>query len=391
MTTNITKMDRLQKSGLFGGALVLGIACRGGAFTPREFFISYLFGFIFWFGLALGCLIVCMIHHLAGGNWGNVTRRFLEAGFMTLPLMGVLFIPLLFGLQDLYAWARPEAVAHSKILQQKAAYENVPGFVVRAFVFFAILIFFALRLRSLSLRLDRPGNDSLAVRMKQVSGAGVVIVPFTATFAFVDWIMSIEPAWFSTIFAVILMAGEVLMAFALIVTVLAWFSGNMPFLDVVNSKHFLDLGNFLLTFVMFWTYVAFSQFLIIYSGNQPGEIGWYLHRITGGWKILLSAVALFNFFVPFLLLLFRGVKKNRRTLVSICILLFFVHAAATFWMIVPSFHPVAFFLNCTPIAVWVGMGGIWLGTFATSLKRHPLLARTNVRIENVSLQTLNAN
>jgi hypothetical protein len=390
MTTNLRKMDRLQRSGLIGGALVLVGASVGGAFAPRDFFISYLIGYIFWFGLALGCLIVCMIHHLAGGNWGNVTRRLLEAGFMTLPLMAVLFIPLLFGLSDLYAWARPEAVAHSKILQQKAAYENAPAFIIRAGAFFAIWIFFAARLRSWSLRLDRPGDDLPAAKMKTYSGSGVVIVPLTATFAFVDWIMSIEPAWFSTIFAVILMAGEVLITFALLVIMLAWFSSDMPFRAVVGPKHFLDLGNFLLTFVMFWTYVSFSQFLIIYSGDQPNEIGWYLRRIAGGWKIILVAVALFHFFVPFLLLLFRAVKRSQRWLVSISFLLFFVHAAATFWMIAPTFHPDGFYLHWTTVAVWLGIGGIWLGIFATHLKRHPVLARTNVRMENVSFHPANA-
>ena len=391
MMTNSNKMQRLQRNGLIGGSLILLFACVGGSFFPREFFISYLIGFIFWFGLALGCLIVCMIHHLAGGNWGNVTRRFLEAGFMTLPLMAVLFIPLLFGLPDLYAWARPDDVAQSKILQQKAVYENFAGFVVRGLVVFTIWIFLALRLRSLSLRMDHPGNDNLGGRMKVVSGYGVVIVPLTATFAFIDWIMSIEPAWFSTIFAIILLSGEVLAAFALMVATLAWFSAEMPFVKVVSSKHFLDLGNFLLTFVMFWTYVSFSQFLIIYSGNQPGEIGWYLHRIAGGWKFLLGGLALFHFFVPFFLLLFRGVKKNLRMLVIISLSLLVVHAAAAVWMITPTFHPDGFYLHWTTVAVWLGLGGIWIGVFATNLKRQPLLARTNVRIESATAEPAHAN
>src|SRR5581483_5283226 len=271
----------------------------GVAIAPQKFFISWLWSFIFWIGLTLGCFNAAMIHYLTGGRWGSSTRRFFEAGFMTLPLMGIFFIPVLFGLHFLYPWARPNEVSGDKILQQKIIYENFPAFLARAIFFFGIWILIATRLRKWSLQQDLMSDVSPTIKMRTLSGPGIVIVPLTITFAFVDWIMSIEPAWFSTIFGVILLAGEILIAVAFVILLLAWFRPFPPLAEIANEKQFHDLGNLLLAFVMFWTYVAFSQFLIIYSGNQPHEIGWYLRRICGNWKFLAGAVVAFHFFVPF--------------------------------------------------------------------------------------------
>jgi hypothetical protein len=362
----------------------------GVAFEPHEFFISWLWSFIFWIGLTLGCFNSAMIHYLTGGRWGNSTRRFLEAGFMTLPIMAILFIPILFGLHDLYPWARPDEVSGDKILQQKVIYENFPAFLVRSIFFFGIWILIATRLRKWSLQQDLISNVAPTIKMRTLSGPGIVLVPIIITFAFVDWIMSIEPAWFSTIFAVILLAGQIVIAIAFATLLLAWFKPFPPFSEIANEKQFHDLGNLLLAFVMFWTYVAFSQFLIIYSGNQPHEIGWYLRRIAGNWKWLVGFIAAFHFFVPFFLLLFRAVSKNLRRLTAIAAILIVAHIAEIFWVIAPTFYRNGISIHWTDFVAWLGIGGIWLGVFAGNMKRHPLLARNDPQIENSIAKTANA-
>ena len=373
----VSKINRLQNISFAIGALFLILCVLGQVFHPREFFVSWLFSFIFWIGLALGCLNAAMIHNLTGGRWGNATRRFFEAGFMTLPLMAIFFIPIFFGLHDLYPWARPAEVSNDKILQHKTVYENFPGFLVRVIFFFGIWILIATRLRKWSLQQDATTEAAPTIKMRTLSGPGVVLVPFVATFAFVDWLMSIEPAWFSTIFPVIFMAGQMLIAFAFAIIMLAWLQQQTPFREAVTEKLFHDLGNLLLTFVMFWTYVAFSQFLIIYSGNQPHEIGWYLHRIAGNWKWLAGFIAVFHFFTPFFLLLFRAVKKNVQWLAAIAVMICFTHALEIFWVIAPTFYPAGIQIHWTDFTAWLGIGGIWLGVFSFNLQRHALVPQSN--------------
>ncbi|HEV2693573.1 MAG TPA: hypothetical protein VG347_11820 [Verrucomicrobiae bacterium] len=367
------KMNRVRHTSFVVGILFLILSGIGVAVQPNAFYVSYLIAFTFWFGLAIGCLIITMIHHLAGGDWGNVTRRFFEAGSMTLPLMAVLMIPLLFGLHELYPWANLELVAADKILQQKAAYENITGFTLRALLFFCILTGIAFTLRKWSLQQDAAQDIIPSVKLGTLSGPGIVIVPFVVTFAYVDWIMSIEPAWFSTVFAIILMAGEILTGFSMAVILLACLRTSPVFSETITNKHFHDLGNFLLTFVMFWTYVSFSQFLIIYSGNQPHEISWYMHRLAGSWRWVAVFLLLFHFFAPFFVLLFRSAKQNTHVLAIIAGLLLTVHALAVYWMIAPTFYPAGVAFHWTDFTVWLGMGGLWLGIFLSNLARHPLM------------------
>jgi hypothetical protein len=376
-----TRLARLQWIGLTSGSVFFFLTCLGLFFSPHASFISFLVAYVFWFGLALGCLNVAAIHHLAGGAWGNVTRRFFEAGYMTLPVLAILFVPILFGLRELYPWMNPAAVAADKILKQKSVYENFPAFTVRAIFFFAVWIQIACCLRKWSLQQDLSPDISPGIKARTLSGPAIVIVPLTATFAFVDWVMSIETSWFSTIFSIILLAGGVLIALALGVIMLAGFQAEIPFAGAVTKKQFLDLGNLLLAFVMFWTYVAFSQLLIIYSGNQPREIGWYLHRIAGGWQWLVMFVALFQFLVPFLILLFRSYKENTRALAIVAALIFFVNALQNFWAVAPTFYPAKLTLHWTDLSAWLGIGGIWVGIFAANLKKHPLLIRNILQPE----------
>ena len=374
-------LRRWRQIGLLVGLAGLALCGLGAALDRSRFFVSYLFGYVFWLGLSLGCLAVAMIHHLTGGRWGFVTRRLLEAGFMTLPLMALLFVPLLFGLRDLYPWARPATLAASPVLQHKQIYLNPAAFMGRALFFFLVWIGIAWLLRRWSLAQDLTSDPGPTLRLRSLSGPGVVIYALTGTFAFIDWVMSIEPAWSSTIFLVIILIGQILSAFAFITLWLARLRGHAPWNLVVTVSHFHDLGNLLMTFVMFWTYISFSQLLIMYSANLPREISWYLRRIAGTWKWVIGLVALCHFFLPFFLLLFRAVKRRVPWLTAIAALVLASQGAALYWLIMPSYHLEGLRLHWLDLATWLGVGGVWLAAFSSGLCHQALLPRNDPRID----------
>ena len=375
------QLARLQKYSFGGGIIGLALCGAGAAANPRQLLPSWLLAYTFWLGLTLGCLGVAMMHHLSGGRWGFVVRRFLEAGFLTLPVMALLFLPIILGRRYLYPWVRPEALAVSPILQHQQSYLNTAGFACRAALFFAIWIGMAACLRRWSVEQDRNNSPAPTIRLRTLSGPGIVLYPLTGTFAFVDWVMSIEPEWYSTIFPLIVLIGQVLSAFAFLTVVLAWAARDEPFQHVVTPQHFHDLGNLLLTFVIFWTYLAFSQLLIIYSGNLPHEIRWYLHRSAGDWKWLVLGLATFQFFVPFFLLLSRTLKRNVRRLALVAGLVFAGQIVADFWTIAPAFHPTGLYVHWLDLAALLGVGGVWLAAFARTLRQASLLPLHDPRAE----------
>ena len=376
----LSRVNRAQRAALGLGALLLGACGVGALFNARQFFISYLFAYLFWLGLSLGCLCAAMIHHLTGGRWGDVTRRFLEAGYMTLSLMSVLFLPMFAGLHDLYSWARPAEVAASEVLRHRAHYLNVPGFAGRAVFFFIVWIGMALCLRKWSRQQDQTADAAPTRQARTLSGPGVVIYALTVTFAWVDWLLSLEPDWYSTMFPVIICGGQILSAIAFAILLLAWFREYPPFLTVVEPGQFHHLGNLLLTFVMFWTYVCFGQLLIIWSGNLPHEIVWYLHRIAGRWKWIASFLALFNFFLPFFLLLFRASKRNVQALRVLAGVVFICQVVNSYWLVEPAFYPTGVHVHWMDLAAPIGVGGLWLAVCAAGLKRAPLLTKNDPRI-----------
>jgi hypothetical protein len=372
------RLNRLQARSLIVGVIALVLSFIGAFFSAKQFFVSYLFAYLFWLGLAVGCIVITMMHHLTGGRWGHLTRRFSEAGFSTLPLMALLSIPILFGLHDLYPWARPEKL--TALLMKKRGYLN-KGFYIGRFIFyFAVWLWFAWRLRKWSLAQDKTDSKLPTARLAKLSGLGLVVLPLTATFAYFDWIMSMEAEWYSTIFAVIVLAGQVLMGYAFAVVLLRQFEGQEPFSTMICKTHFHQLGNLLLTFVLFWTYVAFGQLLIIYSANLPDEISWYLHRIAGGWKYVLGIIALFHFFLPFLVLLFRAAKRHGRSLAALAFVLLVVHLLDSYWMIAPSAFNHGLQVSWLNFATPIGIGGVWLAAFFWILKRAPLVPVNDPRM-----------
>jgi hypothetical protein len=372
-----SRLARFQLAALVAGLLGLGASAFGAIANAKQFFFSYLFAVLFWLGLSLGCLAVTMIHQLTGGRWGYPTRRFLEAGFMTLPLMLLLFVPIFFGLHHLYPWASLEDFVAEKALQQRHVYENDWAYICRQIFFLVVFIGIAAQLRKWSLQQDATSDAAPTRKARVLSGIGVVIYGLLGTFAAIDWIMSLEPHWYSSMFGVIVLAGQILTAFAFAIIMLALFQNEPPFAATVETVHFHHLGTLLFTFVFFWTYVSFGQLLIIYSGDLPHELDWYLHRIAGNWKITVAVIAAFHFFVPFFLLLFRGIKKRVAALTTLAVMLFLVRIVDTYWLVMPTLHPHGLAVNWLDFTAPIGVGGLWISAFLWRLKAASLVPQND--------------
>jgi hypothetical protein len=338
----------------------------------EQFFRSYLIAYLFWFGVAAGCLPLLMLHHLVGGTWGFVIRRILEAGTRTLPLMLLLFVPILLGTHSLYEWSHPEVVAQDEVLQAKQAYLNVPFFLVRAGIYFAVWLLFAFFLNRWSAEQDATGNPLLMRRFQRFSALGILAYSLTITFASIDWGMSLEPHWFSTIYGMLFIVGQALAALAFIIPVFVAVSEKPPLSTYVKLDVFQDLGNLLLAFVMLWAYMSFSQYLIIWAANLPEEIPWYVSRGANGWQWVAAFLAAFHFAVPFLLLLTRTNKRKKAILAWIATTVLIMRWADIYWLVAPAFLP-AVRVHILDVLLFAVIGVIWLYAFRGQLYKRALL------------------
>ena len=338
--------------------------------------------FLFWIGITLGCLALLMVQHLTGGKWALVIRRILEAGSRTLPLMAVAALPLLAGMKTLYSWSLPGQT--DPVILAKHLYLNSGFFVARTIFYFACWFFLVYQLNKFSRAEDTGGNASLWLRLEGLSGGGLVLYGFTVTFASVDWVMSLEPRWFSTIYGLLFMVGQALAALAFAIMVLIWLSDREPLSEVVRPSYFQDLGSFLLTFVMLWAYLEFSQFLIIWGGNLSEEIPWYLRRMQGAWGHIGLLLVLLNFALPFFLLLFRDVKRRTGSLLLVAALVLVMRLVDMYWMVLPAFGGGNVHLTWMNLLLPCGMGGIWFAYFVWQLQQMPILPVHDPRMEGVA-------
>lgn len=361
-----------------GGALWTGLAglaaCAvGAAVSPEHFFRSYLFGYVFWLGVALGCLAIVLIHHVTGGAWGLVIRRLLESATRTIPVMAILFVPLLFGIGTLYEWSHADVVAKDPLLQHKQAYLNVPFFIVRTVLYFIVWSALAWVLSAWSRRQDETGDPRLVRRFQMLGAGGLLLFVLTMTFASVDWLMSLEPHWFSTIYGILIMAGQAVSAFCVAIAALILLSRFEPLSKALRADHIHDLSKMLFTTVLVWAYFAFSQFIIVWSGNLPEETPWYLRRMSGGWQWVGFALIMLHFGLPFMLLLSRRIKRDPRRLMGVVALVFAMRLIDLHWMIAPAFSQGSWSVHWLDVAAPVGVGGIWIFLWLGQLTRAPLL------------------
>ena len=394
-TPNASAMlNRLQQYGVAAGAIGTVLSLLSLFQGLDRFMHSYLFAFCYWNGLGLGCMALLMLNYVAGGRWGAVTRRFLEAGALTLPAMFVLFIPIALGTRHLYVWALPGTKAGvASVHPHKARYLTSEFFGLRGFFYFALWIAIAAMLRRWSLEEDKDEKDSkdskdskdnkddkyksknLSGRdkLQYISGPGLIVYVLAASFAAFDWTMSLEPDWYSTIYGLVVIVGQGLTALVLCILSMRFLMRAAPLDQTVTRDDFHDFGNLLLVFVMLSAYMSFSQFLIIWSGNLPEESAWYIRRSQGGWQWIAAFLAGCHFLAPFLILLFRSVTYNAARLAGVAALLAATHLCQCYWWVMPSFDASAI-PHLSDIAAPLALGGIWLIVFVHFLKRAPLLS-----------------
>lgn len=384
MTTVTSKMSNsdlmappvaqtIQTQSLFIGLIGAVASVAGAVLSPESFYSAYLSGFMFWLGLSLGCMAILMLHHLVGGGWSIVIRRILESGMMTLPLMFVLFLPILFNLPRLYSWARPEVLhdpkTDPKLLQIAQNYLNFHDILLRYIFYFVVWIGMAYFLNRWSTEQDTIAGQS-TLRFRALSGIGLVVYSLTISFAVIDWVMSLQARWISTIYGFIFIAGEALSALCFCVVIERILGKRKPMSEYLTDTEVHDHGKLMLAFVMLWTYFNFSQWLIIWAGNLPDEISWFVRRINNGWGYVAFFLVVFQFAVPFALLLSRQLKRKARTLAWVASWIIFMRMIDLYWHVEPALHPT-FHLSWLHFAVIVGIGGLWMAYFCHNLRLRP--------------------
>jgi hypothetical protein len=370
---------RIRTVALAAGVLGLVLAALGWLLDPTAFFAGYLTAFLLWSGITLGCLGTALLQQVTGGLWGLTLRRISEAGARTLPLVAVMFVPLLFGLAFLYPWMRPEEVASSAALQQKTPYLNAPFFVGRAVLYLVSWLVLSRLLNRWSAEEDRVADPAVTSRLWRFGVGGLIVLGLTAAFAMIDWVMSLEPEWYSTIYPSMVATGGLLGAFAFMILVALYLAPRSELGALVTPRVRNDLGSMLLAFLMLWAYQSFSQYLLIWSGNIQEEATWYVRRESGVWGWMAVAIIALGFFLPFFLLIFREIKRSTRWLAATAALVLAMRVVEDLWLVGPGLGLGGLYIGIG-LAAMVGLGGIWLWWFGRELAARPLVPLHDPRL-----------
>jgi hypothetical protein len=347
-------------------------------------FHAYLVAYVYWLMIPLGCTAILMMHHLTGGWWGYPIRRLLEAGSRTFGYMAILFIPILLGMKQLYPWVTDRGdMAGDPNFRFKLAYLTPQFFAVRVVIYFVILLILSYFLNKWSREQDSSGDPVIAKKLEGISGPGLILWGIVVTYSMIDWVMSLEPKWFSTIYGMIFMIVGALTAMSFLIIVLRRLSDEAPFKGAVTPGQYNDLGNLMLAFTMLWAYLSFSQFLIIWSGNIKDEIPWYMTRAFGDWAIVAVMLIVLHFALPFLLLLQRNVKRRVERLSRVAAMMLILSMVDVYWLIVPAYeqdkpHFGSLLLDILFLAI---IGAIWLSLYFREVKKMPLLPLHDPRFE----------
>jgi len=369
----IPELAGLQRRFLIAGAAGAVLSMLGALLNLTQFLQSYLMAYMLCLGVTLGCLALGMVHQLSGGAWGVVLRRPIGAATRVLPVMTLLFLPIALGMHRLYPWTNADLVARDEVLQHKRLYLNVPFFLVRAAIYFLVWNTITYFLNAWSLEQDRNPDYRIARRMQRLSAVGLLGYGLMITFASFDWLMSLEPHWYSTMYGVLIIGGQGLSAMAFLIVAVVWLSRRPPLDRIVVASHFHDLGNLMLAFVMLWAYFSFSQYLIIWAGNLPAEIGWFLHRTRTSWRVVALGLILFHFAIPFVMLLSRAMKREARLILVVAVWILAARVIDLFWLIAPEFHQDGISVSWLDIVLPLTLAAIWLGCFVQQLRGRPIL------------------
>lgn len=374
--------DQNLTKALFGVGIVGLLASGVGYFLNHEqFFFSYLVSFTFFSSIALGSLFFVMLQHLTRSEWSVVLRRIPEAISSNLYIWALFLIPVLLGMHSLFHWTHEEAIAHDPVLQGKVPYLNIPFYVVRQVIYFSIWSFLGYRLYKNSVKMDETGDWGLQTLLRRTSGPGLFIFVITFAFASFDWLMSLDPHWYSTIFGVyyFAMSFQGLFAFFILLVFFLWNRGILK--NTIQQSHVYDLGVQMFGFTIFYAYIAFSQFLLIYYAAVPEETIWYLHRLEGGYEYMAWMLLFGRFIIPFVVLLNKDAKTNYKVVLSISILILVTHFIELYWIAMPMLHEHGVHFNWLDVTTFLGLGGIFFGLFFRRFKQQKMIPVNDPKLE----------
>ncbi len=332
-------------------------------FFPTEFYPAYLVAYVFWVSIMLGALFLTLLHHVSNAVWSTVLRRITESLAMTVPVLAVLFIPLAGGIHNLYHWSHAEAVAADQLLQAKSAYLNVPFFIIRSILYFIIWTVLALILYRTSLKQDQNYTSAQTRIFRTVSAPGIILFAITITFAAFDWLMSLDPHWYSTIFGLYIFAGSFLAALAFITLTGLFLRRKNLLRDVITIEHYHDLAKLMFSFTIFWGYMAFSQYFLIWYANIPEETIFFRHRWEGSWKYISLLLVFGQFLIPFLGLMTRAAKRSPTFLACISVWILLMHFFDLYWIVMPNFKVYEFYLSAIDLIIFLAIAGIFVSAF----------------------------
>ena len=363
------------------GCAILGFA------NPKQFFFSWLVSFLFFLSLALGALFFVLIQWAAQGGWGVVLRRIGETTFATLPVMAALFLPVYLGLHDLFEWSHADAVEHDALLRWKAPYLNVPFFLIRAVLFFGLWSFIAVLYYRGSSGQDVTGDPAVSARLRRLAGPSIIVLALTQTFASIDWIMSLTPHWYSTMFGVYFFAGSFVGFIALLSVVAVAMRGAGLLDTVISAEHLHDIGKLLFGFTVFWAYIAFSQFFLMWYANLPEETIWFKARMEGSWMTVSIFLMAGHFAAPFFYLMGRTVKRKGATLAIGGAWLLTMHFVDLYWQVMPTLHPEGLSPSALDVAALVAVGGCFVAAASWLMRRQALVPLRDPRLaESLALE-----
>jgi hypothetical protein len=368
-----THIGRFQKPALIVGVIGLAASALGWLLDPQEFFRAYLPSYLFWFSIVAGSLAVLMLQYTTGGEWGLMIRRPLGAAARTMMWMAAFFLPLLIGMKYLYPWTNLDWARHDEVVSQKLGYLNWERFLAFAVVYFLCWIVWGWRIRALSLKFYEDRSPFTDLSRRRWAAAGLPMIVLTLTFASIDWMMSLEPKWNSTMYGITFTVGCGLSAFAFVTFFLSRLADTPAMAGILKPSHLRDLGNMMLAFVMFYAYTAFSEFLLIWYANIHEEIPHYLIREHGGWGFLALMIVLFHFFLPFFMLLMRSIKDRPDTIAIVTVVVIVMRYVAIYWLVAPSWYGEHFHYSIWNLTSLIGIGGIWLYAFIDQLKGQTII------------------
>jgi hypothetical protein len=388
ITTETRRLDGVVRPALIisgvlavvgiGGSLLFAKGTEGGMDYLLE---TYLVSFAFFLSISLGALFFVLLQHCTRAGWSVVVRRVAEAMAANVWVMAILAIPVVLGMDHLYHWADTGAAAHDPLLVAKAGFLNPTFFLIRLVIYFAIWGVMASFLHRTSVAQDASGDPSLTLRMERLSAPGMVLFALSLNFAAFDLLMSLDPHWFSTIFGVYYFASSVVVFLAGMPKILYALQARGILKNAVTVEHYHDVGKLLFGFIVFWAYIAFSQYMLIWYGNIPEETEWFLKRQTGGWTTVSLILIFGHFLVPFLLLVSRKIKRRPLLLAVTGGYVAMMCWIDIYWLVIPEFSPGVARFGLLDVLCLLGMNGVYSAAFILRLRKHSVVAEKDPRLE----------